>query len=173
MLHIVVNNQVGFTTAPREGRSSVRATDMAKAVGAPVLHANADDPEAVVAACRIAADWRARWRKDVVVDLVGYRRQAPRFCRFCQLAHLWCKPSLWTSSAIAGTPLAFADFAGWPRCGASCRCGPRRLPQAFPSLLRVCRFCRVAPAAVQVVVVDLVGYRSHASTTITRPKDSE
>ncbi|BDA49631.1 probable 2-oxoglutarate dehydrogenase E1 component [Coccomyxa sp. Obi] len=74
MLHIVVNNQVGFTTAPREGRSSVHATDMAKAVGAPVLHANADDPEAVVAACRIAADWRARWRKDVVVDLVGYRR---------------------------------------------------------------------------------------------------
>lgn len=88
MLHIVVNNQVGFTTAPREGRSSVHATDMAKAVGAPVLHANADDPEAVVAACRIAADWRARWRKDVVVDLVGYRRHASRFCRFCRLIFL-------------------------------------------------------------------------------------
>lgn len=75
MLHIVVNNQVGFTTAPREGRSSVHATDLAKAVGAPVLHANADDPEAVVAACRIAADWRHRFHKDVVVDLVGYRRR--------------------------------------------------------------------------------------------------
>jgi 2-oxoglutarate dehydrogenase E1 component len=74
MLHMVVNNQVGFTTAPREGRSSVHATDMARAVGAPVLHVNADDPEAVVAACEIAADWRALWRRDVVVDLVGYRR---------------------------------------------------------------------------------------------------
>lgn len=76
MLHIVVNNQVGFTTAPREGRSSVHATDVAKAIGAPVLHANADDPEAVVMACRIAADWRHRFKKDIVVDLVGYRRQA-------------------------------------------------------------------------------------------------
>lgn len=77
MLHVVVNNQVGFTTAPREGRSSVHATDVAKAVGAPVLHANADDPEAVVAACQIAADWRQHWRKDIVVDIVGYRRRAP------------------------------------------------------------------------------------------------
>lgn len=74
MLHLVVNNQVGFTTAPREGRSSVHATDMAKAIGAPVLHVNADDPEAVVTACQIAADWRKAWRSDIVVDLVGYRR---------------------------------------------------------------------------------------------------
>ncbi len=76
MLHVVINNQVGFTTAPREGRSSLHATDVAKAVGAPVLHVNADDPEAVVAACEVGADWRARWHRDIVVDLVGYRRCA-------------------------------------------------------------------------------------------------
>lgn len=74
MLHLVVNNQLGFTTVPRDARSSVHASDVAKGVGVPVLHANADDPEAVVAACEIAADWRAAWRRDIVVDLVGYRR---------------------------------------------------------------------------------------------------
>jgi len=63
--------QIGFTTLPRDGRSSPHATDIARVIGAPVLHANADDPEAVVQAFKIAADWRARWHKDVIVDLVG------------------------------------------------------------------------------------------------------
>ena len=74
MLHLVLNNQVGFTTAPRDGRSSVHATCAGKAIGAPILHVNADDPEAVVTACEIAADFRHRWRKDVIVDVIGYRR---------------------------------------------------------------------------------------------------
>ena len=73
-LHLVVNNQLGFTTTPMEGRSGVHATDVAKLAGAPILHVNADDPEAVVAAAIIAADWRAAWGRDAVLDIVGYRR---------------------------------------------------------------------------------------------------
>ena len=73
-LHIIVNNQTGFTTSPADARSSPHPSDMAKAVGAPVWHANADDPEAVVQACSLAADWRYRFGRDAVVDLVGYRR---------------------------------------------------------------------------------------------------
>jgi Dehydrogenase E1 component len=64
-------HQVGFTTMPRYGRSSPHPTDVFKVVGAPVLHAEADDPEAVVSAMRIAAEWRARFGKDVVVDIIG------------------------------------------------------------------------------------------------------
>lgn len=74
MLHLVVNNQLGFTTVPADARSSPHACDVARTVGAPIFHANADDPEAVVAACELAAAWRARWGRDAVVDLVGYRR---------------------------------------------------------------------------------------------------
>ena len=86
MLHLVVNNQLGFTTVPGDARSSPHACDVAKTVGAPIFHANADDPEAVVAACELAAAWRARWRRDAVVDLVGYRRWGePGTCACVQL----------------------------------------------------------------------------------------
>eukprot|EP00873_Tetraselmis_striata_P040829 jgi/Tetstr1/461093/TSEL_006236.t1 len=73
-IHLVVNNQIGFTTAPADGRSTMYCTDMAKGLGIPVLHANADDPEAVVRACKLAADWRARYQEDIVVSCTGYRR---------------------------------------------------------------------------------------------------
>lgn len=76
-LHLVVNNQAGFTTVPGQARSSPHPTDIAKAVGAPVWHANADDPEAVVQACSMAAEWRYLFRRDAVVDVVGYRRWSP------------------------------------------------------------------------------------------------
>ncbi|HEY3833131.1 MAG TPA: multifunctional oxoglutarate decarboxylase/oxoglutarate dehydrogenase thiamine pyrophosphate-binding subunit/dihydrolipoyllysine-residue succinyltransferase subunit [Acidimicrobiia bacterium] len=73
-VHIVVNNQLGFTTAPNLGRSTVYATDIAKAVQAPIFHVNGDDPEAAVRVIRLAFAFRERWQKDVVVDLVCYRR---------------------------------------------------------------------------------------------------
>ncbi len=73
-VHIITNNQVGFTTDPREGRSTDYASDLAKGFDAPVIHVNADDPEACLAAVRLAMSYRARWHGDVVVDLVGYRR---------------------------------------------------------------------------------------------------
>ena len=74
-VHIVVNNQVGFTTTPGEGRSSTYATDVARMVQAPVFHVNADDPEAVVRVGRLAFEYRQRFHRDVVVDLLCYRRR--------------------------------------------------------------------------------------------------
>jgi multifunctional 2-oxoglutarate metabolism enzyme len=73
-VHVVVNNQLGFTTAPDLGRSSVYATDIAKMVQAPIFHVNGDDPEAAVRVVRLAFAFRRAFRKDVVVDLVCYRR---------------------------------------------------------------------------------------------------
>ncbi|HVY60487.1 MAG TPA: 2-oxoglutarate dehydrogenase E1 component, partial [Planctomycetota bacterium] len=73
-LHLVANNQVGFTTDPDEGRSTRYASDLAKGFDSPIIHVNADDPEAAVSAVRLALAFRDRFRHDVVVDLVGYRR---------------------------------------------------------------------------------------------------
>ncbi|XP_010338904.1 2-oxoglutarate dehydrogenase-like, mitochondrial isoform X1 [Saimiri boliviensis] len=74
-VHIVVNNQIGFTTDPRMARSSPYPTDVARVVNAPIFHVNADDPEAVMYVCSVAAEWRNTFNKDVVVDLVCYRRR--------------------------------------------------------------------------------------------------
>jgi 2-oxoglutarate dehydrogenase E1 component len=73
-IHIIVNNQVGFTTLPEEGRSSTYSTDVAKMIQAPIFHVNGDDPEAACNVLRIALDYRQRFRKDVVIDLIGFRR---------------------------------------------------------------------------------------------------
>uniref|UniRef100_A0A0P4Z4B0 2-oxoglutarate dehydrogenase, mitochondrial n=1 Tax=Daphnia magna TaxID=35525 RepID=A0A0P4Z4B0_9CRUS len=73
-IHVVANNQIGFPTDPRHSRSSPYCTDVARVVNAPIFHVNADDPEAVMHVCKVAAEWRATFHKDVVVDLVSYRR---------------------------------------------------------------------------------------------------
>jgi 2-oxoglutarate dehydrogenase E1 component len=73
-IHIIQNNQIGFTTEPQEARSTPYAADMAKGFNVPIIHVNADDPEACVAAVRLAMGYRERWGRDVVIDLIGYRR---------------------------------------------------------------------------------------------------
>ena len=73
-LHLIANNQVGFTTDPTEGRSTRYSSDLAKGFDAPIIHVNADDAEAAVSATRLAMAFRERFGHDVVVDLVGYRR---------------------------------------------------------------------------------------------------
>ncbi|GAB1694212.1 multifunctional oxoglutarate decarboxylase/oxoglutarate dehydrogenase thiamine pyrophosphate-binding subunit/dihydrolipoyllysine-residue succinyltransferase subunit [Krasilnikovia sp. M28-CT-15] len=74
-LHVVVNNQVGFTTAPEYSRSSLYSTDVARMIQAPIFHVNGDDPEAVVRVARLAFEYRQAFNKDVVIDLVCYRRR--------------------------------------------------------------------------------------------------
>ncbi len=74
-VHIVVNNQVGFTTSPAESRSSVYSTDIARMIQAPIFHVNGDDPEAVVRVGRLAFAYRQAFAKDVVIDMICYRRR--------------------------------------------------------------------------------------------------
>src|SRR6185369_12867241 len=73
-IHIIINNQIGFTTSPEAGRSSIYSTDVARMTQLPIFHINGDDPEAAYRTMRIALDYRQRFKKDVVLDVVGFRK---------------------------------------------------------------------------------------------------
>ena len=74
VLHVVINNQIGFTTSPKEARSSRYATDVAKMLQMPIFHVNGDDPEAVAQVVGLAMDFRRTFKRDAVIDMYGYRR---------------------------------------------------------------------------------------------------
>ena len=80
-VHVVINNQVGFTAAPESARSSMYCTDVARMIEAPIFHVNGDDPEAVVRVARLAFEFRQAFNKDVVIDLICYRRRGPQRVR--------------------------------------------------------------------------------------------
>jgi len=73
-IHLIINNQLGYTTAPHQSRTATYSTDVAKTVQAPIIHVNADDPEACLRVAKLAFDFRQRFQKDVVIDMIGYRR---------------------------------------------------------------------------------------------------
>ena len=99
-LHVITNNQVGFTTDPSEGHSTRRSSDLAKGFDVPIIHVNADDPEAALASVRLALAYRARFGHDVVVDLVGYRRfghneqDEPAYTQPLMVARIEAHPSV-------------------------------------------------------------------------------
>jgi 2-oxoglutarate dehydrogenase E1 component len=104
-LHLIANNQVGFTTEPESGRSTRYASDLAKGFDVPIIHVNADDPEAALAAIRLALAYRRRFGHDVVVDLVGYRRHGHNE----QDEAAYTQPLL--AAAIAEHPTAREEYA--------------------------------------------------------------
>ena len=99
-LHVVINNQVGFTTEPQEGRSTTYATDIAKMLQVPIFHVNGEDPEAVAQVVSLAMDFRKEFNRDVVIDLYAYRRwghnegDEPRFTQPIMYAEIDRRPNV-------------------------------------------------------------------------------
>jgi len=105
-LHLIANNQVGFTTDPQDDRSTRYSSDLAKGFDVPIVHVNADDPECALSAVRLALAYRRRFGQDVVVDLVGYRRHGHNE----QDEAAYTQPLL--AAAIAGHPTVRDRYAG-------------------------------------------------------------
>ena len=127
-VHIIQNNQIGFTTDPQEGRSTPYAADMAKGFNVPIIHVNADDPEACLAAVRLAMAYRERWGRDVVIDLIGYRRfghnetDEPAYTQPLMAAKIKDHPPVSASS----TPRRWSRRESSPRRRSSGQRGARR-----------------------------------------------
>ncbi len=118
-IHIITNNQIGFTTNPEEGRSCTYSSGIAKVVRAPVLHVNADDPEAVIWCGMLAVDYRQAFKRDIVIDLIGYRRHGhnetdePAFTQPLMYRKIAAHPTVLTSYAaelIANGTVTQAEF---------------------------------------------------------------
>ena len=121
-LHLIANNQVGFTTEANEARSTVYSSDLAKGFDAPIIHVNSDDPEACLAAARLAWMYREKFHGDVVIDLVGYRRYGhnegdePAYTQPLMYAAIAAHPSareLYGSSLVDGGVVSAEEADGW------------------------------------------------------------
>ena len=121
-IHFIINNQIGFTTAPRFSRSSPYPSDVALMAAAPILHCNGDDPEAVVFAAKMATEFRQKFAKDVVVDMFCYRRfghnegDDPTFTQPIMYAKIKDHPStrdLYAQRLIGEGVISQAEFDGW------------------------------------------------------------
>jgi 2-oxoglutarate dehydrogenase E1 component len=121
MMHFVINNQIGFTTSPRNSRSSPYPSDVALMVQAPIFHVNGDDPEAVVFAAKVATEYRQKFHKDVVVDMFCYRRfghnegDDPTFTQPVMYAKIRAQPStreIYAARLIAEGVLTQAEADG-------------------------------------------------------------
>ena len=99
-IHIVLNNQIGYTTLPQEGRSTRYCTDIAKAFGIPVVHVNAEDPESCLFAAKLAVEFRQKFKTDLFIDLIGYRKYGhnegdePSFTQPVEYQKIRSKPSI-------------------------------------------------------------------------------
>jgi 2-oxoglutarate dehydrogenase E1 component len=146
-MHIVINNQIGFTTSdPRDARSTLYCTDVVKMIEAPVLHVNGDDPEAVVLAIQLAIDYRMQFNKDVVVDIICFRKLGHNE----QDTPAVTQPLMYKKIAQhPGTRKLYADKLvagrdpGGRRDGWSRRTAPRWTPASTPSI-RSCRTSRAS-----------------------------
>ncbi len=102
VIHIVANNQIGFTTTPAEARTGLYCTDVAKAIQAPILHVNADEPEVVSEVMKIAVEYRQTFNKDIFVDIIGYRRYGhneqdqPAFTQPMMYQEIGKRPNIYT-----------------------------------------------------------------------------
>lgn len=119
-IHIIVNNQVGFTTDPSDARSTYYASDLAKGFEVPIFHVNGDDAQACITAVRMACAYRATFRKDVLIDLVGYRRHGhnegdePSFTQPSRYARIRAHPSVpqaWAHRLVAEGVTTAAEAA--------------------------------------------------------------
>ena len=180
-LHLIANNQVGFTTEPREGRSTLYSSDLAKGFDVPIVHVNADDPEACLAAARLAIMYRERFHGDVVIDLVGYRRYGhnegdePAYTQPVMAAAIAAHPSvreLYQRALVGAGVVSPEEADGWATAAAkdlATRQASVRRRHAEPQLDRGAEAISVEEAPEPVTAVDAATLRAVNDALLARP----